>query len=551
MKPWFEILPDRLEHELSELREEGWSYEIKEDSKAKGQLMLTVDVAVDGQHVHLFVVYPDTYPRTRMEVFAPELTLKRHQNPFGKNLCLLGASTINWRTTDTLASLLKTQLPLVLKIGLADDPSQYKEEEEPQGEPISVFYPSHAGSALFIDSAWNIPPEINEGQLEVRLDQSPTAIRGAVTRVMADGKELASAPSEITSLFVQRHIGYWVRWNDALPEPRPELFLKALFARKPGWAVKRPPAVFGLLLREEIGQNEFGDGWIFVVKTSAGNYLVRGTRAGRDDLRCRVPELRPLADKCVSLVGLGSLGAPSAIELARDSLGKLKIADFDDVEAGSVCRWPLGLSAAGDFKVAAIGEFIKRNYPFTNVEQILAAIGRVVQPSTYRDLKDLDSLVSSDLVYDATAEIGVQHVLSDAAREAHIPYVFVEGSPGMWGGIVARIVPGKTGCWMCLQRKIASKEIEPPPMSPSSGLQPPGCGHPTFTGSGFDAVTIAMAGVRLAVQTLCASTGRYPESPADAIVIALRDEVGTAIPPSYTAYVHRPTPGCESCGSAN
>ena len=60
-----------------------------------------------------------------------------------------------------------------------------------------------------------------------------------------------------------------------------------------------------------------------------------------------------------------------------------------------------------------------------------------------RALKDL--LTGVDLLYDATAETGLQYLLSDLAGEQGIPYICVSTNEGAWGGLVARILPGKTG----------------------------------------------------------------------------------------------------------
>jgi len=53
-----------------------------------------------------------------------------------------------------------------------------------------------------------------------------------------------------------------------------------------------------------------------------------------------------------------------------------------------------------------------------------------------------------------------------------------------------------------------------PPADPDPATRntwPAGCTDPTFTGTGFDVGTIALAGVRLTASTLCGNTeGGYP-----------------------------------------
>ena len=53
--------------------------------------MLEGAISYEGEEVELRVVYPDSFPFMRPEVFAPGLLLERHQNPVDRNLCLLGA----------------------------------------------------------------------------------------------------------------------------------------------------------------------------------------------------------------------------------------------------------------------------------------------------------------------------------------------------------------------------------------------------------------------------------------------------------------------------
>ena len=61
-------------------------------------------------------------------------------------------------------------------------------------------------------------------------------------------------------------------------------------------------------------------------------FFVRAGRAGREDLTSRIPELSQLHKKTVTVIGLGCLGAPSVLELARCGVGEIRIIDFDIVE---------------------------------------------------------------------------------------------------------------------------------------------------------------------------------------------------------------------------
>jgi hypothetical protein len=157
-----------------------------------------------------------------------------------------------------------------------------------------------------------------------------------------------------------------------------------------------------------------------------------------------------------------------------------------------------------------------------------------------------------DLIYDATAEFGVQQFLADVARESSIPYVCVWTYPGAWGGLVARIDPGTTeGCWHCLRKMLEDGKIPYPPSDPTGNLQPAGCADPTFTGAGFDLTWIASSAVRMAVGSITeGQQGGYPRGNWDVLVLQTRDKSGAPIPPSSREFKLRRHPDCPRCSRA-
>lgn len=282
----------------------------------------------------------------------------------------------------------------------------------------------------------------------------------------------------------------------------------------------------------------------------------RAARYGGDDVAERIPELFPLCEKKVAVFGLGCVGAPSAIELARAGVGHIAILDSDFVDPPTTTRWPLGISAAGLNKVDVISDFIRRNYPYTKVTQYLHRLGaaRLGHPTDRSDHQVLrEMLQTTDLIYDATAEFGVQHVLSEHAWQMKIPYVSVDATQGGWGGRVFRSKPnGVAGCWICFQKALTEGRIEPPPYNPAGSVQPQGCGDPTFTGAGFDLLQVALTGVRIAVSTLCDGVpDAYPAISWDAMVMGFRDKHGSLISPQFTTFVLPRDPVCPRCGDVS
>ena len=301
------------------------------------------------------------------------------------------------------------------------------------------------------------------------------------------------------------------------------------------------------------------------------HYLLRPARTGRDATVERTPELRPLSDKTVAVFGTGALGAPSALELARAGVGELRLVDPDHVDPATAARWPLGLAAAGLPKVEALRDFVADHYPQTRVtarrhhvggvrnppsaDEKVASPNHLPHPVPRSDLELMAELFDdASLVYDATAELGVQHLLSDLCLDAGLPYVAVAGMLGGWGGSIARILPdrveaGGQGCWMCFRHKLVDGSIPEPPFDPAGEVQPVGCADPTFTGSGFDLQQVSLAGVRCVVSTLCRGNEvGYPPQEWDVLTLTLRDGEGRQLPPTYTPHRLAPHPQCPRCG---
>ncbi|MCK1662456.1 ThiF family adenylyltransferase [Bradyrhizobium sp. 151] len=81
----------------------------------------------------------------------------------------------------------------------------------------------------------------------------------------------------------------------------------------------------------------------------------------------RAPQASDRSAKKVCVIGTGAIGAPLAIDLARNGVKELRLLDSDIVEPGNSMRWPLGASAWGRSKVEALDAFIKNEFPNCDV----------------------------------------------------------------------------------------------------------------------------------------------------------------------------------------
>jgi len=218
-KPWWEIYPSRLKRELDALKQAGIEYTRDGDAFAMGILCLHIEMERAGK---LRVVFPDLYPYFRFQVYALELELGHHQNPFSKSLCLIGRSTANWQVEDTLAAFLTERLPQVILTGGSDNATEAESIEEHQAEPFSDYYDCYPGTAVIVDGSWRIDPFCESGTILIgTVSPEKQFIRGAVLKVCdEDGKSLAEANKEIRCAFPgDVLLGRWVRLPAPLKTP--------------------------------------------------------------------------------------------------------------------------------------------------------------------------------------------------------------------------------------------------------------------------------------------------------------------------------------------
>jgi molybdopterin/thiamine biosynthesis adenylyltransferase len=583
MRKWPEALPERLQYEIDAFEQtEGLDFTLDAGQLDRtGQVVFTGTLTRAGHDpVALEIRYPDSFPYLRPEVFAHGLRLGRHQHPYRHNLCLLDQSTRHWAPSWTGARLVAERVPLLLDL-LAGDPEIMRRQESPQGEPASYFLAAHAGSAIFIpEQALEMSDRARAGTMTLSTapgEEPGPLLRAGLTKVgsveLRHGKRVrrreravARASGSFARRFSQPAIeGSWVRL-DRFPEQGGQA--EDLWQAAAAVAGFEPPPqqrvrqglvrVLGVVCKEEVLQGRFEDSWVFAVELrtleGAGrhsqpqHYIARGERLSPRDLAERVPTLAGLAEKKVSLAGLGALGAPLGLELARAQLGELRLLDRDTVEAGTTVRWPFGVGAVGHWKTRILADFIAREYPFTRARMFQHAVGFAAGAQEDSERSEAEVLTEfldgTDLVVDATAEIGLQQLLAALADQAGIPQLYVSATAGGWGGLVARVVPGRTGCWYCLQRRIDEGSIVAPPAAENGTVQPRGCSAPTWTGSSFDALPLIAQAARTAAFTLL--DGHNGD---DVFVCSQPARTAADLAaPAWTTYTLEAHPACDACG---
>lgn len=516
---WDGRWPGAFAHELAPLRAKaGASLRIDEDALEQGRLIVEFDWPLDGRLIALRAIYPDTYPRLRPTVCLrgdPAAFPKRHCSPSDGSLCLLGRDSRQWRQQWTLCDLLDHQLA----DALGDTGAQ-----DPQGEPAEFWWNGHGlpNSYCLIDSAWTLGSAVR-GELRLRYSHhlgvnDLPEFKALVSEVRDEnGKTRATWSAPVPSAIQAGSREATVPWifvdEFLLPtavEAQIDELLKRFETNASVQKLSSEMSVqwFAVAYKTELQQGANGLGWLFLTaygrrqafqqNKSKRLAIVRTYRAGEGDVGVRATSFQLLRDKKAAVFGLGALGAPVALELARNGCGLLRLIDHDVVEPGNSIRWPLGASAWGAAKSISLPSFTQQEYPWANVEHWSHNIG--VEGGDDALLKQV--LEGVDIVVDATASYGVCTILSDYCRERGIPLIALYASPPVAGGVVARFSPG-SGCPTCLEFAHHNGSIpRAPGFGDETGLQqPPGCAERTFTGASFDLTELSLEAVRLLVET--------------------------------------------------
>ena len=220
MQPWWHEWAGRLEWELEALRRVCTKAEVIAQDEAKGLLVIYAIREVGGRTVHLQIDFPSDYPYMRPLFYAPQDEFAWHQNPFAKNLCLLGTAGDFWSPEQSAASLIEEQLPKLLDLneGKAVDLTAAASLEEAQAEPFSVFLHYQQDSSLLLLSPF--VPSGENGTFRCRIAPDSGTTRGVVVESdfyqeqPSTGEELAA-----TLGFTQNISGRWVRLQERPGRP--------------------------------------------------------------------------------------------------------------------------------------------------------------------------------------------------------------------------------------------------------------------------------------------------------------------------------------------
>ncbi len=521
-----------------------------------GSCRLTVDLSWGTQVIELIISFPVTYPDTPFEVLAPGLDLPHHQNPLGKNLCTLQRPFTNWNRDTSVADFLLEQLPKVLEAGTTQDPERASGIEAHQAEPNTSFLEYERGSVILVDGGAVIDSATKSGKLEFELACANMLIKATLVKATSGDKqwkqEIQKQPWKPS---IAAH-GVWVRTSKTPHNRSAEQYLhdqtqEHRKLKEPIWnrVGNTALALYGFLIPEEDKWRHEGESWIFILqrknkaiaRSPTSTQYIRTLRADWSTMKERLPDLGGLQNHRLALFGVGCVGAPLVLELSKLGFGRLHLVDHDVVEPGPTVRWPLGAFAVGNLKVLALRDFIRLNFPQSEVEVSSLRFGNGLDAVGLQDYNDI--LAEATVIVDATAEDNITWALARIARKRGLPFVSLATSLGGFGGHIIALSPLDSACAECVVYHQADGAVSRPPYSTAGEIQPAGCADPTFIATSYDTSEISLSAVR-SIVSLISTQKPELKLQGNYFVLSLRDEEGQVILPRWETFSLERHPLC-------
>ena len=218
----------------------------------------------------------------------------------------------------------------------------------------------------------------------------------------------------------------------------------------------------------------------------------------------------------VLIIGVGGVGCPAAMALARESDAVLRLADTDRVDTSNLHRQILfEAEDTGRFKVAAAAHRLSERWPGVATEP---------RPVRFRETTADRLLDGVDVVIDGSDNFATRFAVNDLCVEADVP--LVHAAVLGWGGQVLTVPRRRSteeGCYRCL--------FEAPP---------PAGAVPTCARAGVLGPVAGVIGALAAAEALRILRGR---SPLHAGALLTYESRGADV----RSVRFRRRPGCPTC----
>lgn len=558
--------------------EAAWLSDAAQDFLLDDELFASDRVVVFRGHLRLgirrvaaSVVFPPSYgDGGHPVVVAPELPVGRHSTPSGM-LCLDHPVLGEMAPMSGAEAVARAQHLWDL---WENDREQLEAEEADAPDPASNYFDTVTGSAVVMGDL--DLGEATRGYFRLKAHKLDEPLRGVITSLRVTHPQACElVPEPSLSALEGSHVlnGAWKRVDRPPPFTVPKLASwlqehhRVWFDAQLDHARQRSkaertdiPAVFAFVYPNEgSGRAEVHDAWLFCLawpETGKG-YLARSFPLPTAERWLRQPQLRPLEERRVTIVGVGALGSQVADMAAKAGIGHLTVIDYDILMPGNRVRHQLDLRDVGRAKVWALEERLQAVNPWCKVETVKCNLGGPGLGAEERSGQQVDDMLfekvaSSDLLINASAHSPTGRHLSEMAVDGNTTAIHTWVSAGAWGCRVLVQRPKVSACWQCLA--LAQKEPEAyaetvvvPAVAADpdvSEISERGCADPTFTGPGFELAHAAASTARIASQVLLDGEG-YPPVTFDLATLQFRDTSTGESGAQYTMLP--PHPHCNIC----
>lgn len=241
-----------------------------------------------------------------------------------------------------------------------------------------------------------------------------------------------------------------------------------------------------------------------------------------------VLETDVLAECSVSIVGCGSIGAPTAIELAKAGVGHFDLMDHDRLEVANVARHPAGLSHVGRFKTHFLADAIMEKNPNARVRTCETKV-------TWESEGVLRELVRRSAMSICTTDNRPSRVIHNKVSVEEGKPVLLPGAfRRAYGGQILWVRPGETPCYECFLRALPRQSRDQEVSSAEEAARIAYSDRPIPVEPGLSAhiAPLSLMVVTLAIQYLLNGKATTLESLNDDLVASLflwlnRREAGT------------------------
>ena len=249
-----------------------------------------------------------------------------------------------------------------------------------------------------------------------------------------------------------------------------------------------------------------------------------------------------LAQKRVTIVGLGSGGGLVALSLAMSGVGHFTLVDDDVLEIGNVVRHVADRRYVGQPKVDAVADLIRNRNPEATVD---TCQGRIED--------HMDTLDNTDILVVAVDGEGPKYTLNQVALDRSLTAVYAGVYERGEGGDVCVIFPYDGPCYACWAAELREDlAFTGGPQDLDYGMIGPEGTIEAEPGLWLHVTRVASAQAHLVLNELLKGTDVYEPMPGNTVILAnnaIEIVNGEISPPHSAVWVTiKRNPHCLVCG---